>query len=94
MFGGRTSEAVSGKIISAARDSGINFIDTANGYNKGGSERIVGKFIRRHRDGWVVATKVYNFMGEGPNDGGLSRKHIFQAADASLRRLNTEYIDL
>ena len=94
MFGGRTSEAVSGKIISAARDSGVNFIDTANGYNKGGSERIVGKYIRRHRDGWVVATKVYNSMGEGPNDGGLSRKHILQAADASLRRLNTEYIDL
>ncbi len=94
MFGGRSSDAVSGKIIAAARDAGVNFIDTANGYNKGRSERVVGKYIRRHRDSWVLATKVCNPMGEGPNDGGLSRKHILEAVDASLKRMNTDYIDV
>jgi len=94
MFGGRTSEAASGKIIAAARDAGINFIDTADAYVKGESERIVGKFIRRDRDSWVLATKVYNVMGPGPNDRGLSRKHILKAADASLKRMNTDFIDV
>ena len=94
MFGGRTSEVVAGRIISAAWDSGINFIDTANGYNKGASERIVGKFTRRNRDGWVLGTKVFNSMGNGPNDGGLGRKHMYQALDASLRRMKTDYIDV
>ncbi len=84
MFGGRASEALSGRIIANARDAGVNFIDTADGYGNGESERIVGKFIRRHRDDWVLATKVYNPMGDGPNDRGLSRKHIMQGCDASL----------
>ena len=94
MFGGRTSEALSGRIIANARDAGVNFIDTADGYGNGESERIVGKFIRRHRDDWVLATKVYNPMGDGPNDRGLSRKHIMQGCDASLKRMNTDYIDV
>ena len=94
MFGGRSSEAASGKIIAAARDAGVNFIDTADAYGKGESERIVGKFIRRHRDDWVMATKVYNPMGPGPNDRGLSRKHILKAADASLSRMKTDHIDI
>ena len=94
MFGGRTSEALSGRIIANARDAGVNFIDTADGYGNGESERIVGKFIRRHRDDWVLATKVYNPMGAGPNDRGLSRKHIMQGCDASLKRMNTDYIDV
>ena len=94
MFGGRTSEASSGRIIASARDAGINFIDTADAYVKGESERIVGKFIRRHRDDWVLATKVYNPMGPGPNDRGLGRKHIMKAIDASLSRMKTDYVDI
>jgi len=94
MFGGRASEAASGKIIAAAHGAGINFIDTADAYGKGESERIVGKFIRRQRDSWVMATKVYNPMGPGPNDRGLSRKHILKAADASLARMKTDFIDI
>ncbi len=92
MFGGRTSESLSGRIIANARHAGVNFIDTADGYGGGESERIVGKFIRRHRDDWVLATKVFNPMGDGPNDRGLSRKHIIQGCDASLKRMNTDYI--
>ena len=94
MFGARTSEIAAGRIIGSARDSGINFIDTADGYSKGESERIVGKSIRRDRDSWVLATKVSNPMGNGPNDRGLSRKHMLKALDGSLMRLKTEYIDV
>jgi len=94
MFGARTSGVVAGKIIGSARDSGINFIDTADGYSKGESERIVGKSIRRDRDSWVLATKVWNPMGSGPNDRGLSRKHILKALDGSLTRMKTDYIDV
>jgi len=94
MFGGRTSEASSGKIIAAAKDHGVNFIDTADAYGKGESERIVGKFIRRQRDSWVLATKVYNPMGPGPNDRGLGRKHILKAVEASLSRMKTDFIDV
>jgi len=94
MFGGRTTEAGSGKIIASARDAGINFIDTADVYVKGESERIVDKFIRRDRDHWVLATKVYGAMGSGPNDRGLSRKWILRAVENSLTRLKTDYIDI
>ena len=94
MFGGRTTEAASGKIIAAARDAGINFIDTADVYVKGESERIVGKFIQPQRDSWVLATKVFNPMGPGPNDRGLNRKHIIKALDASLARMKTDYVDV
>jgi len=94
MFGGRASAAVSAKIMASARDAGINFIDTADGYVKGESERIVGKFIRRRRDDWVLATKGGNATGPGPNDRGLGRKHLVQAIDASLSRLGTDYIDI
>ena len=94
MFGGRTGEAASGKIIATARDAGINFIDTANRYVMGESERIVGKFTRRNRDDWVIATKVFGAMGNGPNARGLSRKHIMQAIDASLDRMKSDYVDV
>ena len=72
-----------------------NFIDTANVYSLGISEEIVGRWLReRNREDWVVATKVRFPMGEGPNDAGLSRKHVLASAEASLRRLQTDYIDL
>ena len=79
-----------------AIEAGINFFDTADAYSVGVSETVVGHAIREftRRDDVVIATKVFFPMGPGPNDRGLGRKHIMQAVDASLRRLNTEYIDL
>ena len=79
-----------------AIEAGINFFDTADMYSVGMSETVVGHAIREYtrRDDAVVATKVFYPMGPGPNDRGLSRKHIMHAIEASLRRLNTEYVDL
>ncbi len=94
MFGGRTSEQVSRRIIGSARDAGINFIDVADAYVKGESEKILGRAIRRQRHDWVVATKVGNPMGPGPNDRGLGAKHIHQGIDASLKRLNMDFVDI
>jgi aryl-alcohol dehydrogenase-like predicted oxidoreductase len=73
---------------------GVNFFDTANVYTGGQSEQILGRLIKDKRDDLVIATKVFNPQGPGPNDMGLSRKHIIQACEASLRRLGTDYIDL
>ncbi len=95
-FGGPTSEADSIGIIDRSLDAGINFIDTANVYNKGESERIVGKALQQNgkRDQVVLATKVHGKMGDGPNDQGTSRYHIIKACEDSLRRLQTDHIDL
>ncbi len=94
MFGGPTGEEDSIRIIHRALDAGINFIDTANVYNAGESERVVGRALQDRRDQVVVATKVGGPTGDGPNDKGASRAHIFQALDDSLSRLATDYIDL
>ena len=79
-----------------ALDLGINFFDTANMYSKGVSEEITGKMLRElaHREDYVLASKVYFPVAKGPNRGGLSRKHIVAACDASLKRLGLDYIDL
>jgi aryl-alcohol dehydrogenase-like predicted oxidoreductase len=85
------------ELVKQAVEAGINFIDTANVYAEGLSEEITGKAIRNlglNRDDLVLATKVLGPMGVGPNDRGLSRKHIFRQVEASLKRLNTDYIDL
>ncbi|MEQ8398531.1 aldo/keto reductase [Thalassobaculum sp.] len=94
MFGGPTSEADSREITAAARDLGINFIDTADAYNGGESERVVGRAIAADRDRWVLATKLANKLGDDPNSGGLSRRWIHMACDASLQRLGTDVIDV
>ena len=95
-FGGPTPEDESLRIIDAALDGGINFIDTADVYNAGESELIVGRALQRNgrRDEVVLATKVNGEMGPGPNDRGISRYHIIKACDDSLRRLQTDHIDL
>lgn len=95
-FGGPTSEADSFAIIDRALDGGINFVDTANVYNAGESERIVGKALKQNgrRDQIVLATKVFGRMGDGPNEQGVSRYHIVKACEDSLRRLQTDRIDL
>ena len=94
-FGGRTSEEDGIRIIHAAIDAGINFVDTANVYSRGTSETITGKALAGgKRQRVILATKVHGRMGDGPNDNGNHRQHIFQQVDASLRRLQTDYIDL
>ena len=87
MFGGPTDEATSARIVAKARAAGINFIDTADNYNKGVSEEVVGRAISKDRLSWVLATKLANAMGDDPNRGGLSRRWVLQAADESLKRL-------
>jgi aryl-alcohol dehydrogenase-like predicted oxidoreductase len=82
------------RIIHRALDSGINFIDTADRYSRGESEEIVGKALKGRRDNIVLATKVHGPMGEDPNQQGNSRRWIMQAVEASLRRLQTDHIDL
>lgn len=94
MFGGPTNEADSRRIIDAALDAGINFLDTADMYSTGESERIVGQALEGRRDGVVLATKGRHKMGPGPNDWGASRLHLRQALDASLSRLGTDRVDL
>ena len=95
-FGGPTDESESIAIVERALAAGINFIDTANVYNAGESERIVGKALRQsgQRNDVVLATKVFSPMGPGPNQRGGSRAHIIEACEASLRRLEVEHIDL
>lgn len=96
-FGRETSEKDSVTMMNTFAEAGGNFIDTAYVYSHGGSEEIVGRWLNergRRRDDFVVATKVRYPMGEGPNDTGLSRKHILSGVEASLHRLNNDYIDL
>ncbi len=103
-FGWTADENASIEVLDAAYDAGINFIDTADIYsrwidgNPGGvAESIIGKWLRKNpekRTQIILATKVRGRMGEGPNDEGLSRKHIFSAVEQSLKRLGTDYIDL
>jgi len=95
-FGGPTDEEASIEIINRALEAGFNFIDTADVYGRGESERIVGKALSENgkRDEIVLATKVHGGMGEGPNEKGNSRYHLIKACEDSLRRLQTDHIDL
>ena len=93
-FGHGTGEGESRRIVDAAIDAGVNFFDTANSYGEGESEVLLGKALEGRRDDAVVATKFFNPMGSGPNDSGMSRLHIMQAVEASLRRLRMDYVDL
>jgi aryl-alcohol dehydrogenase-like predicted oxidoreductase len=90
------NEEESRPFVQKALELGINFFDTANGYSNGVSEEVTGRLLREFtaRDEVVVATKVFFPTGSKPNQGGLSRKHIMEAIDASLKRLNMEYVDL
>lgn len=94
MFGGQTSESVSIAIIHKAMDHGINFIDTADIYNAGESEMVVGKALADRRDSVILATKGRQPMGKGPNDQGANRVTMMRALDNSLKRLGTDYVDL
>lgn len=95
MFGEQTDAQTARRIIDQAWDQGINFIDTADVYNAGRSEEIVGGAVARHRQDWVVASKGGYGPADGlPNRSGLSRKHLFNALHASLTRLDTDYLDI
>ncbi len=94
MFGDRTDAAESARIVAAAHDAGVNFIDTADAYAKTDAERIVGHAIKPHRRDWILATKVGNVLTKKPRDGGLSRRWLLAACDDSLARLATDYIDV
>jgi aryl-alcohol dehydrogenase-like predicted oxidoreductase len=96
MFGdwGNTDHDESVRIIHAALDGGINFIDTADVYSRGESEEIVGKALKGRRDNVVLATKVHGTMGDDPNEFGNSRRWIIREVENSLRRLQTDWIDL
>jgi voltage-dependent potassium channel beta subunit len=94
-YGGSVEEATARACMRRAYELGVTFFDTANVYAGGGAEEVVGRVIKDFsRDGIVLATKVFFPMGDGPNDQGLSRKHIRMQIDASLRRLDVQYIDL
>lgn len=100
-FGSSTDEAESVAILNAAADAGINFIDTANRYpsgapdeQKGATEEIIGRWLKGHRERFILTTKAGGPMGPLPWDAGTSRKHVLAAIDASLARLATDYVDL
>lgn len=93
-FGGDADEATSASMYKAVRDAGINFFDTANEYNKGKSEEILGRLAKDHRNDLVITTKCFNKTGPDVNAGGANRRHVVQAVEASLRRLQTDRIDV
>jgi voltage-dependent potassium channel beta subunit len=94
-YGGYVEKENAVNSIRKAYDLGINFFDTANVYERGAAEVIVGETLKAYRrDSFVLATKVFWPMGDGPNDRGLSRKHVFEQLHASLKRLGTDYVDI
>ena len=94
-YGGGVEAEIAEQTIDQAYALGINFFDTANAYNRGEAEKVVGKALGKYdRSSYVLATKVFFPMGEGPNDRGLSRKHVLESADASLKRLGLDYVDI
>lgn len=94
-YGGSVEAETAKACIWRAYDLDVNFFDTANVYMRGAAEAVMGEALSQFpRESYVLATKVFFPMGEGPNDSGLSRKHVFEQCHASLRRLGTDYIDL
>ncbi len=93
-FGGDADEAMSAQMYQACRDAGVNFFDCADQYNKGKSEEILGRLVKGHRDSLVITTKCYNPSSEDINDRGTSRRHVTRAVEASLKRLQTDRVDI
>jgi aryl-alcohol dehydrogenase-like predicted oxidoreductase len=94
MFGDQTDATEASAIVADAQDKGVNFIDTADVYAKGESERVLGKVLKPRRDDWIVATKLGNKMSNRVNEGHYSRKWVMYEAEQSLRRMDTEYVDI
>src|SRR5687768_9098957 len=93
-FGGDADAAEAARMFRAARDAGINFIDTADQYNAGRSEEVLGELIRGSRDELVIATKCFNPTGSDVNARGASRRHVRRAVEASLKRLGTDRVEI
>ncbi|SEN93073.1 voltage-dependent potassium channel beta subunit, animal [Amphibacillus marinus] len=94
-YGTASEQKAADACIKTAFDCGINFFDTANAYNRGAGEEAIGAALKPYiRSSYVLSTKVFFPMGNGPNDGGLSRKHIMEQCEASLKRMGTDYIDI
>src|SRR4051812_14350163 len=93
-FGGDADEAMSARMYRACRDAGINFFDSADQYNKGRSEEILGQLAHGHREELVIATKCFNPIGDDVNARGNSRRHVLRAVEASLKRLQTDRIEI
>jgi voltage-dependent potassium channel beta subunit len=94
-YGGYVELEKSIRSIEQAYDHGVNFFDTANVYERGEAEKVMGNVLKAYpRESYVLATKVFGQMGEGPNDRGLSRKHVIEQCHASLKRLQVDYVDL
>lgn len=93
-FGRNTDREEAAAMLDSALDQGVNFLDTANTYADSRSESMLGDVLGAKRQDWVVATKFFNPTGAGPNDSGMSRVHVMQAVEDSLRRLQTDWIDL
>ena len=94
MFGDQTPIDEARKMIESCREAGLYAVDTADNYAGGASERMVGQLIAADRERWIVATKVANAIGDQPNDRGLSRRWVMREVDNSLRRLDTDWIDV
>lgn len=98
LFGGATDDATAERIVAHARECGVNFIDSSNSYTDGRSEETLGRILKAAgpaaRNHWVVATKVSNPIGKGPNERGLSRRHVMTEVEKSLKRLQTDVIDI
>jgi aryl-alcohol dehydrogenase-like predicted oxidoreductase len=94
MFGDQTDAKEAAAIVADARDHGVNFIDTADVYTKGASEAMLGDLLQGQREHWVLATKLGNAMGKGPNQVGYSRSWMLRELDASLARLRTDHVDV
>jgi aryl-alcohol dehydrogenase-like predicted oxidoreductase len=93
-FGGDADEAMSAQMYQATRDAGINFYDCADQYNKGKSEEILGRLMKGHRENLVITTKCFNPASDDVNDRGNSRRHVTRAVEASLKRLQTDRVDI
>ncbi|MEZ5649626.1 MAG: aldo/keto reductase [Burkholderiaceae bacterium] len=94
MFGDQTDAREAAAIMADARAQGVNFVDTADVYTRGASERMIAPLIKPERDWWVLATKLANRMSDAPNDTGYSRRWMVRAVEDSLRRLDTDYLDI
>ena len=94
MFGDQTDHAEAARIVASAREQGINFIDTADVYSKGKSEKMLAQLLRGQRHDWVLASKLGNAMSAAPNQGHYSRHWLFHETEQILRRLDTDYLDI
>ncbi|WP_083036753.1 aldo/keto reductase, partial [Achromobacter ruhlandii] len=94
MFGEQTPDDEAARIVASARDHGLNFIDTADVYNDGRSEQVVGKLLQGQRHDWVLASKIGNVVGKGPNQSHYSRQWLIRGVEQSLARLGTDFLDI